>query len=340
MAKSRATSEATHTVELAQATVSVSPLSTPLTFFQAVPPPEGSVEMNSWSLATTQKLVLGQDTLEILLLEPAGVAIFQAPAPPVGSVVVRMWPPSSPATQKWALGHDREVTSGEAAAASTSLTFQADAGPVGLVETRTFPLMSATRHSVGLGHETLTNSSPPCPIKALPASSDFHLAPPPVGSVVLRMLPPAIPTHNSMSGHDTPEKPDVAPATAEIFQAEVLPPAGSVETNALPPLSTATQRPDEGHDTARIPFSSLAKFASRQPAVSTEAVMVVAAGMVVGVLGAAGAPADGLVEVRMSLSPVTTQRSTAAQERPIPIVLPGPFGAEYTLAQAAKPSVG
>jgi hypothetical protein len=284
--------------------------------------------MNSSSLAATQKLLVGQDTLEILLLEPAGVAIFQAAAPPVGPVVVRMWPSSSPATQKWTLGHDRAVTSGEAEAASTSPTFQADAGPVGLVETRTFPFMSATRHSAGLGHDTLTNSSPACPIKALPASSDFHLEAPPVGSVVVTMLPPAIPTHNLMSGHDTPENPDDAPATADIFQTEVLPPAGSVETNALPPLSTATHRPDDGHDTARIPFSSLGKFASRHPAVSTAAVTVVAAGMVVGVVGAAGAPPDGLVEVRMSLSPVTTQRSTAGQERPIPIVLPGPFGAE------------
>jgi hypothetical protein len=50
------------------------------------------VETNSWPLAATQKLVLGQDTLEIPLLDPAGVAIFHAPAPPLGSVVVRTWP--------------------------------------------------------------------------------------------------------------------------------------------------------------------------------------------------------------------------------------------------------
>jgi hypothetical protein len=181
------------------------------------------VETNSWPLAATQKLLLGQDTLEILLFEPAGVAVFHAPGPPVGSVVVRTWPLKSPAAQKWTLGHDREVTSGEAERASTSPTFQADAGPVGLVETRTFPLMSATRHSAGLGHDTLSNSSPAWPIRALPASSDLHLEPPPVGSVVVRMLPPAIATHILMFGHDTPENPDDAPATADIFQAEVLP---------------------------------------------------------------------------------------------------------------------
>jgi hypothetical protein len=101
-----------------------------------------------------------------------------------------------------------------------------------------------------------------------------------------------------------------------------------VETNALPPLSTATHRPADGHDTETIPFFSLGKFASRQDAVSIAAVTVVSAGMVVGVLGATGAPAEGLVELMMSLSPVMTQRSTAGQERPIPIVLPGPFGAE------------
>jgi hypothetical protein len=35
---------------------------------------------------------------------------------------------------------------------------------------------------------------------------------------------------------------------------------------------------------------------------------------------------QGLVELITSLSPTATQRWTDEQDRPIPIVLPGPFG--------------
>jgi hypothetical protein len=62
------------------------------------------------------------------------------------------------------------------------------------------------------------------------------------------------------SGHETAPKPDDAAGTATHFQAD-LPAVGSVDTNALPPVSTATQRCTEGHEIERMPPVSAAKIA-------------------------------------------------------------------------------
>jgi hypothetical protein len=224
-------------------------------------------------------------------VEPAGVTIFQAEAPPRGSLVVRMLPSSSPATQKWALGQDSALMPALDARASASTTFHVEAAPVGSVETSTLPLTSPTTQRLALAHERASNSSPPCPIRALPTSTDFHLEGPPVGSVVVRTLSWAIATHNLTSGHDTAPKPDDAPGTATHLQAD-LPPVGSVDTNAWPPVSTAMHRRAEGHETERMPPVSAAKMAACQSGVLF-AVTAVVAGAPAGGSAVVVAPAGG-----------------------------------------------
>ena len=89
----------------------------------------------------------------MLSSEPAGVTIFQAEAPPLGSLVVRMFPSSSPATQKCTLGQATALIPAFEARASTSTTFQVEAAPAGLAETSTLPLTSPTTQRLALAHE-------------------------------------------------------------------------------------------------------------------------------------------------------------------------------------------
>ena len=76
----------------------------------------------------------------------------------------------------------------------------------------------------------------------------------------MRTLSWEIATHSLTSGHDTAPKPEDAPGTVTHFQAD-LPPVGSVDTKAWPPVSTAMQRCTEGHETDKMPPVSAAKTA-------------------------------------------------------------------------------